>query len=253
MTTKHNKKYWDWLNNLILIVTITFAIYLIIQNFIIPYFKKPQPISKEDIANIKKSYLLSSNKYNIKIYKTPYLGYGQDFRKGKDNAPIKIVIFSDFQCPACKMMFIAIEELIRQYNKEEILIVYKNFPLDKNCNHNLTRNMHVYACKIAMLARCAGNKGYFWEFYNQIYQNQHNINNSFIKDIAQKYGKLSEQEIMECLNNQDILNKIKEDILEADKLNISEIPTIFINGKKYLGSPYVEYLIKAIEEIKYMN
>ena len=77
---------------------------------------------------------------------------GEDYRWGSDTARVTIVEFADFQCPACKHLSDIMKE-IKAIFKQQVLIVFKNYPLDNQCNQNIRRSFHPFACKIALMAR----------------------------------------------------------------------------------------------------
>ena len=114
-------------------------------------------------------FLPVAEKLDISL--SPYRGFGEDYRKGGDDAQVVIVKFSDFQCPACEHMSRVLAELHREYG-DRVLIVYKNFPLDSACNTDMRGSMHQFACKIAILARCAGRLGKFWQYHDIAFAEQ---------------------------------------------------------------------------------
>jgi protein-disulfide isomerase len=88
---------------------------------------------------------------------------------GQPNAPIKIEVFSDFQCPVCRAFYLeTIKPLIADFTKEkrieQIYIVYHDFPLD----------MHPYARKAASYAQAAERLGRetWLRVFDALYQEQ---------------------------------------------------------------------------------
>lgn len=63
-----------------------------------------------------------------------------DYYKGTPGAPIVIVEFSDFECPSCKRFFAADQELVDEFDSR-LLVVMKNYPLDKACNPSMEHNI----------------------------------------------------------------------------------------------------------------
>ncbi len=66
---------------------------------------------------------------------------------GQPNAPIKIEVFSDYQCPRCREFYVeTLKPLVAEYGKaNKVYVVYHDFPLD----------MHPYARKASRLALAA--------------------------------------------------------------------------------------------------
>ncbi len=142
------------------------------------------------------------------------------------DAPIRISIFSDFECPFCKMVAEQMPELIRRYNGK-INIQYFFYPLDNKCNPNMKNGMHRNACDAAMIAACDESK--FAEVHDEIFANQERLADA-IPSIANKHG------LKNCLENADLKNKVAVSINAASKYNLRSTPTIIVNGRKIEGS-----------------
>lgn len=169
----------------------------------------------------------------IPIDRSPYSGFGEDYRKGPDNAQIVLVEFADFECPACSAMSEVLNEVYLRH-KDQIQIVFKNYPLDQSCNKNLNRELHKHACQLAVMARCAGQFGKFWEFSNLAFGEQRSAPENAPIVWAGKMG-LSASQIADCANNPGISDKIKNDLELGNKIGIQGTPTLFINGQRYSG------------------
>ncbi len=78
-----------------------------------------------------------------------------DFSLGPAGAPVTLVEFSDFQCPFCRKGAEAVRAVLARH-PEDVRLVFKNFPIDTACHDALERQLHPFACKAALLARCSG-------------------------------------------------------------------------------------------------
>lgn len=142
------------------------------------------------------------------------------------DAPIRISIFSDFECPFCKMVAEQMPELIRRYNGK-INIQYFFYPLDNKCNPNMKNGMHRNACDAAMIAACDPSK--FAEVHDEIFANQEKLADA-LPTISNKHG------LKNCLENAELKNKVAVSINAASKYNLRSTPTIIVNGRKIEGS-----------------
>ena len=77
---------------------------------------------------------------------------------GEKNAKIKMVEFTDFECPFCERAFPTITAVMEKY-KGKISLEYKSFPL----------SFHPNAQKAAEAALCAGEQGKFWEMHDDLF------------------------------------------------------------------------------------
>ncbi|MFP5385845.1 MAG: thioredoxin domain-containing protein [Bacteriovoracia bacterium] len=142
------------------------------------------------------------------------------------DAPIRITVFSDFQCPYCKVVAEQMPQLIRRYS-DKINVQYMFYPLDAKCNANVKGRFHDSACDAAYLAACNPEK--FEEVHDEIFANQEKLG-SALGDIAQKY------DLKGCMDNAEIKNKVIEAINQGTKYNLKSTPTIILNGKKIEGT-----------------
>lgn len=231
-----------------LTAAIEVAVIVILYNLVISNMAKPSPHVKLDLpqrsGNSSASYLSSATQ-DIPLSKSAYSGLGEDYRKGPDDAKVVITEFADFQCPACRYMSNLLDQLYTEFNGQ-VQVVFRNYPLDSNCNSSIQSRMHPSACNAAILARCAGQFGKFWEFHDTVFQNQGGISDANLKVWAKGTG-LSDQQIQSCLDSQDILAKVREDVRVGNSIGVDATPTVFINGKKFIGNG-AEDLRQAIEQ-----
>ena len=188
---------------------------------------------------------LSNEVHNIVTSKSAYAGLGEDYRKGSDSAKVTVVEFSDFECPACGRAEPVLREVIESMGSK-ILFVFRNYPLDKACNGGVKHDMHKFACQAAVVGRCAGQFGKFWQFHDKSFAEQDKISLENIKSWGRDAG-LTASQIDQCLASNDIMAKIKDDIAQGDLAGVTGTPAIFINGKKYAGGLSVSELNAAIE------
>jgi protein-disulfide isomerase/uncharacterized membrane protein len=144
-----------------------------------------------------------------------------------EEAPIRITVFSDFQCPFCKVVAEQIPQLVRRYQKQ-INVQYMFYPLDAKCNSNVKGRFHQYACDAAMLAACDPSK--FVEVHDDIFSVQDKIEQGALMDIAKKHN------LAGCIDREDLRNKVIEAINQGTKFNVKSTPTLIVNGKKIEGT-----------------
>jgi protein-disulfide isomerase/uncharacterized membrane protein len=144
-----------------------------------------------------------------------------------NEAPIRMTIFSDFECPFCKVVAEQVHELIRRYPKQ-MAIQYMFFPLDNKCNANVKSSFHKNACDAAMLAACDEKK--FAEVHDEIFAGQEKLGAGVLADIAKKHN------LSGCFDNEELKNRIITAINQGTKYNLKSTPTIILNGKKIEGT-----------------
>ncbi|MBF0441186.1 MAG: thioredoxin domain-containing protein [Oligoflexales bacterium] len=191
--------------------------------------------------------ILASDKVDIKVDRSPYSGFGEDYREGSDDAKVIIIEFSDFECPACQYAFQTMKELKAEFGGR-ILVVFKNYPLDTKCNSSIKRKFHNYACDAAFIARCAGQEGKFWKFHDLVYENQKELNQENLVKWAASLG-IGKDKVDECLKSESIKAKINDDIEVANKVPVDGTPTIFINGRRVVGNSSLSSMKAEISKL----
>ena len=231
----------------------TTALVVVVAAIALHSFAKPRPshrvppTAQTEQGDMAEMLIASGAAQTIPINRTPYAGLGEDYRRGSDQALVQVVEFIDFQCPSCKRMSEAMEVLHKEYGGR-VLFIVKNFPLDKKCHTKMQRSMHEHACDIAILARCAGQYGKFWQYHDLAFAAQRDASEATVVAWAKQAG-LTEAQISSCQDSPGILEKIKDDIALGSKIGVEGTPAVFINGKKYLGAPQVETLRRAIDSV----
>lgn len=87
------------------------------------------------------------------------IAYGTGYVEGGKNAKVKIMEYTDFECPYCTRAFPTIEALLSKYG-ENISLEYRSFPL----------SFHPNAQKAAEAALCAGEQGKLWEMHDKMFE-----------------------------------------------------------------------------------
>ena len=210
----------------------------------------PPPLHQEDVdgsdplQNPFLAQVLSSKVHDIHIDRSPFSGFGEDYRAGNDQASVVLVEFADFQCSACAVFSETLAK-IKEIYADRVNIIFKNYPIDSSCNR-YTGAIHPQACETAILARCAGLKGKFWEYHDQVFPLQKNLKAGAHKVVAKELG-LDEELINNCLESADLVDKIKHDIELGTRLGIRATPSIYINGREYYGAKDLATLSQVLD------
>ena len=145
---------------------------------------------------------------------------------GPQNAPVTVRIFSDFQCPACRLAEPALKATIDKY-KDRVRFLWDDFPLEP---------IHANARLAANAARCAENQGWFWQYHDRLYETQDDWSGE--KDARLKFMALAGEFKMdltvfsECLNRGAEDAKVAEGIAQAQQNRVDQTPTFFINHRR---------------------
>lgn len=205
------------------------------------------PQTEEALKAAQLGSILSPQKTDLPLDLSRFSGFGEDMRQGNDQAKVTVVEFADFQCPACR----SAHELFKQIKSEfgdQILFVFKNYPLDNTCNSSIGRKFHEYACEAARYARCAAEGGKYWQMHDLIYERQKELNSANLVAWSTELG-LNQAQMKECVDRKDILDKIRSDVELGNKAGVDSTPTIFINNRKVVGDRSPDAIRKEIQKL----
>ena len=145
--------------------------------------------------------------------------------KGNPGAPVLLVEFADFQCPACRAARPLIEEALKKHEGQTRL-VFKNFPL----------SVHPYGEKLARSGRAALLQGKFWEMYAAMFDNQDRISPPVIEELAKGLG-LDMAKFQKDVESEAVADAVSRDRKQGERLDIQSTPTLYINGRLFPSSP----------------
>lgn len=165
-----------------------------------------------------------------------------DWIKGDINAPVVVVEYADFQCPACGAYHSLVKEVKNKYG-ENLAVVFRHFPLSQ---------IHKNAFLSSQAAEAAGMQGKFWEMHDMIFENQNTWSESnSARDLFISYAKeldLDEVKFVADLDSPEIKEKISESYSSGDKIGVNSTPSFFINGKKITNPRSLEEFESLIQK-----
>lgn len=172
---------------------------------------------------------------------------GHEPINGKLDAPVSILIFSDFQCPYCQVAGGVLEEVVRQ-NPGKVSVTYYHYPLDMDCNPYMGRPLHEFSCRASVAAICAQKQGQFWEMHDELFRNQKDISPELISQAARTLG-LDLTAFQKCQEDRTNYSIILSDIEQGKAANLTGTPSIFINGQKWKGMLSPEALTQVVRQL----
>jgi protein-disulfide isomerase len=172
---------------------------------------------------------------------------GEFASRGPIDAPVTLVVFSDFECPYCKQFskVLADEPLLR--NDKKVHLVFRHMPLAG----------HPWAAKAAKAAACAQfqGKSAFWSLHDSLFESQGRITvdnaSREIMDLASRVKELNMEVFRKCVDQDMSLGVVIRDQDLAQRAGVIGTPSIFLNGEQIpraLDAPrFHEALLEAID------
>jgi protein-disulfide isomerase len=141
-----------------------------------------------------------------------------DPSRGDVSAPVTVVEFTDFQCPACAAMHPVLEDVLKSYGNK-VRFVVRDFPL----------NQHEHAPKAAEAANAANAQGKFFEYITLLFKNQKALDIPSLKKYASELG-LDRARFDAALDRGVYAAEVKKDVTDGEMYGVGSTPTIFVNG-----------------------
>lgn len=185
----------------------------------------------------EKDALLSDNKNNIneaqnQAARTVNPINQDDHVWGNPKATVQLIIYSDFQCPACLLYNDTIEQVKKEF-KNDILVAYRHYPL----------RMHEQAIPAALASECASEQGKFWEMHDLLFANNQAQRMS-IEQYEQDAADLGLDRVKfnQCLETEKYKDKVTAQMLGGKNYGVTGTPASFLNGRVLPGAyPFEDF------------
>jgi predicted DsbA family dithiol-disulfide isomerase len=156
---------------------------------------------------------------------------GLDPSLGPDEALVKIVYFADYECGYCQEQEAAIKKIMEKY-EDKIRLIWKDYPEKDPVSSSFSA---------AVAGRCAQEQGQFWPFHDQLFASGDKLGRDLFLNLAEKFN-LRKDLFSECLEDEETGRLVKNNISEAEILDIKGVPFIFINKQEVMGEATEEDL-----------
>jgi Na+/H+ antiporter NhaA len=156
---------------------------------------------------------------------------------GPNDAPYTIVEYGDFQCGFCLKATGSVEEVHREFG-DRLRYVWRHAPLTR---------FHPNALAAAEASEAAARQGRFFEFERSLFADQdHQLPTDIIRR-ARDLG-LDVERFEADLTTAAVTARVRDDMLDAEAMDITAVPTFFINGRRHTGPFDAKTLIRALEQ-----
>lgn len=143
---------------------------------------------------------------------------------GVKTAPIRIDEFSDFECPACRALYMqTLRPLVDDYvSSGKVYLVHHDFPLP----------MHPYSRQAAYYANAAAVLGRFEPVEQALFVNQPGweAKGNITEYLARALSPKDLKRVEELAGTKAIASAIDADVALGRQLNVRETPTMFVTS-----------------------
>ncbi|KYF54452.1 hypothetical protein BE04_14650 [Sorangium cellulosum] len=156
--------------------------------------------------------------------------------RGPANAPVTLVVFSDFQCPFCSKFAGVLDQLEQEY-PGKLRLAVKHRPLP----------FHKQARVAARASLAAHAQGKFWEYQAALFDKaQGALDKAGLEERAADLG-LDVARFARDMQSPALEAQVAADFEEGDRLAIEGTPTLFVNGRRVMGAQPIGVLRAAID------
>jgi NhaA family Na+:H+ antiporter len=145
---------------------------------------------------------------------------------GSSSAPVRIVEFSDLQCPFCARTHPLLEEVQRR-NPRRVALLYRHYPLDQ---------IHPLARPAALAVECAAEQGAFAALTRIIFAQQDSLGVTPWRGLAARAGVSDLPRFDQCLTSGRFTERVAQDVAAGNRVRIEVTPTLIVNGVLHPGA-----------------
>lgn len=160
---------------------------------------------------------------------------------GKENAPVTVIEFSDYECPFCGRFYDqTLPQIKSEYiDKGKVKLVYRDFPL----------SFHPNAQKAAEAAECAGEQGgdeVYYKMHDKLFVQGVAGGVASFKQYAQEIG-IDTGKFNSCLDSGKMASEVQKDFNDGQSYGVQGTPAFFVNGKLISGAQPFSAFQQVIE------
>ena len=148
---------------------------------------------------------------------------------GPETAPVKLIEYSDFECPSCRLVQETIAKIFKDY-PGKIQLTYKHFPLTS----------HKWSIYAHQAAECMQIQGKFWQYHDKLYEKQPEwaASKTAPVEVFAKYAQEQKADMNQfagCMADVAITREIYAEKDEGAKKQINATPTFFLGEGRFVG------------------
>lgn len=147
--------------------------------------------------------------------------------QGPRDAPVTVVVFSDFECPYCNRGRNTMADLRATFPRD-VRVVWRNLPL--------SRHEHAHAAAEAALeAHAQGGDVAFWRYHDLLFSHQDRLTRPDLEHYATLAG-LDLARFRRALDEGVHGDRVRADMTLAERLGVDGTPAFFVNGTAVVGA-----------------
>jgi protein-disulfide isomerase len=145
----------------------------------------------------------------------------------------KLVVFTDFECPACYCNAGLIKNGLERLFKDRIAVLVRHYPLCAECNDGVQGVVHPHACRAACAAEAArrlGGEAAFAQMHYELFMHRGRLGDETYREIAAGIG-LDPDRLLAEMDGDAVRQIIADDIALARELGVAGTPAMFLDDR----------------------
>lgn len=162
----------------------------------------------------------------------------RDHFRGDPQAPLQLIEYGDFECPFCSRATGSIDE-VREHFGPRLVYVWRHLPLTR---------VHPHAEEAARASEAADRQGAFREYAQLLFRHQDHLEAEDLIGYAGDLG-LDMEQFRDDLQSAAVNNRVEDDALDAEFMDLSSTPTFFVGSARHTGPFDAAALISALDAL----
>lgn len=164
-----------------------------------------------------------------------------DHIRGTLGSPVSIVVWADFQCPACATEHQTMTQLWPGI-RDKAKLIFRHFPITTTHPNSWTASLY---------AEAAGRQGRFWEMHDYLFATQGIWSGlSSVEDEFDSYAlelDLDVDQLHQDIESDEVVAKVRNDQRSGNASGVRSTPAVFINGR-LLAQPSRSRILEIVNE-----
>jgi len=164
-----------------------------------------------------------------------------DHVRGVVDNPVTIVVYADFQCPACATEHQTMSALWPSI-RDKAHLIFRHYPITTTHPHSWTASLY---------AEAASKQGMFWEMHDYLFAAQGLW--SILPDVDNEFDSyalelnLDIDQLHADMESNEVITKVRNDQRGGNSAGVQATPAVFINGRQ-LNSPSRSRILEVVNE-----
>lgn len=175
------------------------------------------------------------------------------FRFGPEQAKVRIVLFTSYQCPDCAKIDQELLDLMKSV--PDLAVSVRYFPLSNKCNPRVPNDPQPNACWAARAAETAGRLhgvDGFWKMHEWLFSRKGAFTDAEFTAGLTQLG-FDPRPFLAMMTGPETLQAVTQDINLGLRYGLRQTPMIFINGVELKGWMAPNALTRTINEVLAAN